>query len=133
MTATEARAKLESYVVILKEKLEGVTEGPWYWRRHVNRTWLLAKGGLHRDTILQINEDWGTRRKDSDFIAFSRQAVPAMLKLIQDVLSEEKAGFCSQDPAFVEGWESGQAMSLITMAQAMEPWFKQKESANEHN
>lgn len=135
MTASEARAKLESYVVILKARLEGTTPGPWdfgtyggpssggsgYWLEGGNR-----KKGQH------FLGEFPGHKTDLAFCVFSRSAVPALLAGIEAVL-EEYADVClaaEGDDAGPSGpWAitaRGTAKDmLIEFAQSMEPYFKE--------
>ncbi|KKM76736.1 hypothetical protein LCGC14_1377170 [marine sediment metagenome] len=140
MTSEEARTKLEAWRDLLKAKLEGVHSGPWRvdpddrpkmeWNDQIIRP-----GGIRNDGLtvcFMSNDEWDGdhgQKPDSNFIAFSRSAVPAMLAGIQVALKEhEKISSIERADELTKYGEGSFAQScqlLMATARAYEPYFQE--------
>ncbi|MDA8440472.1 MAG: hypothetical protein M0Z51_16660 [Propionibacterium sp.] len=66
------------------------TDGPWEWHGYGTAGATLARPNLpyHELNILKTTDDWPPSEPDAEFMAASRDLVPAMERAIRAVLAE---------------------------------------------
>jgi len=133
MTSSEAKAKLEAWVVLLKAKLEGVTPGKWE----------ITGEGIYLSDMIAIRATQNDRNSPRVGVAWcryeiydgntvshvdkkeSRQAMPAMLAGIEAIIKELAIVEQIGGPSFENGYKIGIEIATERLIAAYEPYFQE--------